>query len=669
MTFKLNAIRAAIAATLLLASGASSQVPSETKPIRPPAAAATIVPAVRPAPAATPSLTKQDLDAWLDGFMPYALSSGDIAGAVVVVVKDGQVLTEKGYGFADVKSRRPVEPAVTLFRPGSVSKLFTWTAVMQQVEAGKIDLDADINRYLDFRIPSYHGQPVTMRDLMTHTAGFAETIKYLFPATASGVLPLRQMVGRWTPNRIFPPGTTPAYSNYGAALAGYIVQRVSGEPFDDYIERHIFAPLGMTHSSFRQPLPPALLANMSSGYLRASTGARPYEFVGPAPAGSLAATGDDMARFMIAQLNNGAYGGARILSAATAQQMHTPQAQHTPPLTGMALGFYHEDRHGHVIIGHAGDTEAFHSDLHLLLNDGVGLFISMNSQGKDGAAHTVRGALLDAFMDRFYPVRGAQEPTVGTAKADAAKMQGTYWSSRRVDSGFLRLINLLNQTKVVARPDGTLVVSDFKDDAGAPIVWREVAPFVWKDASGRHMMAAALDKDGKVAKIGYDFTAAFMVLQPVPAAMSSAWNIPLLLAMVAVLLIAVILWPIQALVRRRHAMSFPLSGTTAWLYRGVRIAALVDLVALVGYVVVVQMTGANLSLFGPTLDPWLRVLQLLCIIGVLGSVVGLWNAARVWTERGRSWWARISVTAVALALLAFVWFVVSLQLVTASLNY
>ena len=662
MIFKLSSVIGAVSGALLLAWGASGQAISGTKVAQPVASAASA------APSTPPALTKQDVDSWLDGFMPYALSSGDIAGAVVVVVKDGQVLTEKGYGFADVKSRKPVDPKATLFRPGSVSKLFTWTAVMQQVAAGKIDLDADVNRYLDFKIPPYHGQPVTMRDLMTHTAGFAETIKYLFPATDSGVLPLGTMVGRWTPNRIFAPGDAPAYSNYGAALAGYIVQRVSGEPFDVYVERHIFAPLGMTHSSFRQPLPPALLANMSSGYLRASTGARPYEFIGPAPAGSLAATGDDMGRFMLAHLANGAYGGQRILSDATATQMHAPQAQHTPPLSGMALGFYHEDRHGHVIIGHAGDLEAFHSDLHLLLNDGVGLFISMNSAGKDGAAHTVRGALLDAFMDRYYPAQPSPEPTVASAKADAAKMVGTYWSSRRVDSGFLRLINLLNQAKIIAKPDGTLVVSQFKDEAGAPLIWREVAPFVWKDASGHHMMAAGL-KDGKVVKIGYDFTAAFMELQPVPFAMSSVWNIPLLLAMAAILLLAVLLWPIQALVRRRHGAAFPLTGTTARLYRAVRIVALVDIVTLGGYFAVVQMTATNLPLFGPALDPWLRVLQLLCIVGVVGAVLGLWNVVRVWTQSGRSWWAKISVTATSLALLAFVWFVVSLQLVTASLNY
>jgi CubicO group peptidase (beta-lactamase class C family) len=165
---KLGSTIVAVMAALVFGTGASAQVPPEMKPAKP-AAVASVQPPVTPA-ASAPALSKQDLDSWLDGYIPYALASADIAGAVVVVVKDGQVLTEKGYGFADVKSRRLVDPQATLFRPGSVSKLFTWTAVMQQVEAGKIDLDADINQYLDFKIPAYQGKPITMRHLMTHTA-------------------------------------------------------------------------------------------------------------------------------------------------------------------------------------------------------------------------------------------------------------------------------------------------------------------------------------------------------------------------------------------------------------------------------------------------------------------------------------------------------------------
>ena len=123
------------------------------------------------------ALNRADVEAWLDGFMPYALERGDIAGAVVVVVKDGQVLLQKGYGYADVAKRTPVDPETTLFRPGSVSKLFTWTAVMQLVEQGKLDLDADVNEYLDFEIPARDGKPVTLRQIMTHTAGLEETAR------------------------------------------------------------------------------------------------------------------------------------------------------------------------------------------------------------------------------------------------------------------------------------------------------------------------------------------------------------------------------------------------------------------------------------------------------------------------------------------------------------
>ncbi|MGI8495981.1 MAG: serine hydrolase domain-containing protein [Gemmatimonadaceae bacterium] len=254
-------------------------------------------------------LSAQDVDAWLDGYMPYALKTGDLAGAVVAVVKDGQILTTRGYGYSDVAKRTPADPKLTLFRPGSVSKLFTWTAVMQQVELGKVDLDADVNRYLDFKIPPRDGKPVTMRQLMQHVAGFEEQAKDIMSSDPKKTPAFDVLLKRWTPHRIFEPGTTPAYSNYGASLAGYVVQRVSGEPFDRYVEKHIFAPLGMTHSTFRQPLPAELAPFMSKGYGVASKPPKGFEIVGPAPAGALSSSGEDMARFMIAHLQNGAYQG------------------------------------------------------------------------------------------------------------------------------------------------------------------------------------------------------------------------------------------------------------------------------------------------------------------------------------------------------------------------
>src|SRR3546814_7972076 len=182
---------------------------------------------------------------------------------------------------------------------------------MQLVDQCKLDLDADVNQYLDFEIPAYEGKPATLRQIMTHTAGFEEQIRALITAKDSEITPLGEALKHWVPERIHEPGSTPAYSNYATAVAGYIVERVSGESFDDYIDRHIFEPLGMAHSSFRQPLPPALLAKMSKGYSKASDGEpKDYEFISLAPAGSLASTGADMARFMIAHLQNGPYGDA-----------------------------------------------------------------------------------------------------------------------------------------------------------------------------------------------------------------------------------------------------------------------------------------------------------------------------------------------------------------------
>jgi CubicO group peptidase (beta-lactamase class C family) len=195
---------------------------------------------------------------------------------VVTVVKDGKVLFAKGYGYAEVKTRKPVTVDATLFRPGSISKTFTWTAVMQLVEQGKIDLNRDVNDYLDFKIPATFGKPITMKDLMTHTPGFEETLKELFVANAADMRPLQQYVQTHMPQEIFPPGTTPAYSNYGATLAGYIVQRVSGVPFENYIEQNIFVPLGMTHSTFRQPLPANLKPLMSQGYNKAVAAAEGF---------------------------------------------------------------------------------------------------------------------------------------------------------------------------------------------------------------------------------------------------------------------------------------------------------------------------------------------------------------------------------------------------------
>ena len=226
---------------------------------------------------------------------------------------------------------------------------------MQLVEQGKIDLDRDVNDYIDYKIPDAFGKPITMKNMLTHTPGFEEQIKDLITFRTDSP-DLGQYLKTHIPARIFPPGTVPAYSNYGAALAGYIVERVSGQPFSQYIEEHIFKPLGMDHSTFAQPLPTELAPNMSNGYQLGSEKELKFEMVTPFPAGSLSSTAEDISRFMIANLQDGQFGDARILKPETAKLMHSRLFGLDPAANAMAYGFYEESRNGHRIIGHGGDT-------------------------------------------------------------------------------------------------------------------------------------------------------------------------------------------------------------------------------------------------------------------------------------------------------------------------
>jgi CubicO group peptidase (beta-lactamase class C family) len=626
-----------------------------------------------------PALTRPDLEAWLDGFLPYALARGDVAGAVVVVVKDGEVLLQKGYGYADVATRTPVDPERTLFRPGSVGKLFTWTAVMQLVEQGKLDLDRDVNAYLDFRIPPRAGLPITLRNLMTHTPGFEEIVKGLLTIDPARLPRLGQYVRSRTPRRAYPPGTVPAYSNYGVALAGYIVERVSGEPFDDYIERHIFAPLMMTTSTFRQPLPERFRVGMSSGYRVGSGPAQAYELFGPAPAGALTSTGADIARFMIAHLQNGAYDAARILRPETARQMHGTAFPVIPPLHSMLLGFMRRDRNGRRIVAHEGDTQFFHSALSLFIDDGVGMYVSMNSSGKDGAAEPIRTALSEQFADRYFPVarndtsvdaRTAKGASIDarTAVEHARAMTGRYEVSRSARSSFLSLYFFLAQIDVEAGADGTIHITAIPGLNGVPKRWREVAPYVWQEVGGRERLAARIE-NGRVAMFSIDGVSPFNVFLPVPWWKSSAWLLPVMIGGLSALLLTLVAWPFAAVVRGHYGIAFPLTGSARRAHVLIRVAALATLIMLIAWAGTVMPVATDLSLYSSRLDPWIRVLHIGSGIVFVGAVAAaLWNVRTTWAAR-RPWYATAWNAALAVACLTVLWIAVAFRLIALGADF
>lgn len=627
----------------------AEQSPSLLPPTTPPPTAVTLPPAT---PAGVAQLTREDVQTWLDGFMPYALERGDVAGATIVVVKDGRVLLEKGYGFSDVAGRVPVDPEKTLFRPGSVSKLFTWTAVMQQVELGRLDLDADVNKYLDFEIPPYEGKPITLRNIMTHTSGFEERIRGLITDDPKK-LGLERAVKAWVPARVYAPGSTPAYSNYATAVAGYIVQRVSGEPFEDYIDRHIFQPLGMADSSFHQPLQPDLLAHMSKGYPRASVPPRPYEFIPLAPAGSLATTASDMGRFMLAHLGDGAAGDARILKPETARMMHDTAYTVLPPLHRMLLGFYEHDINGHRVIAHAGDSTLFHSELNLFLDDHVGMFVSLNSSGEKGAAGTIRSALYEGFADRYFPAT-PQDGSVDakTAAEHARAMAGLYDASRRSHGGFTAGLGFVSQTRVAGDGKGSIVVSEFHTFGGATKKWREIAPFVWREVGGKERLAAQI-VDGKVVRFSIDAISPFTVFDRAPWWRSTAWLSPAVSVALGALLLTVLVWPTAAIVRQRCRVPLQLSGQSLLAHRAVRTAALLAVLVPAGWIMIIQ-SQLSFTSSGP-LTAELLVMYTLGLVAFLGGLgLAIWNASTVWRDQ-RGWFPKTWSVVLVLSFLVLLW--------------
>jgi CubicO group peptidase (beta-lactamase class C family) len=654
-------------ATALKSVPAPSLAPTTTPAAVAPSATAPPAAAPAGATAAVP-LTADDLNAWLDGYVPYALHTGDIAGAVVAVVKDGQIVTERGFGYADVEKRTPVDPKLTLFRPGSVSKLFTWTAVMQQVEQGKIDLDADVNQYLDFKVPARDGKPVTMRELMQHVAGFEEQAKGIMSEDPKSP-GFEALLKQWVPERVFAPGTTPAYSNYGASLAGYIVQRVSGESFDDYLDKHIFAPLDMTHSTFRQPLPANLEPLMSKCYSLASEPPKGYEIIGPAPAGSLASPGEDMAHFMIAHLQNGEYHGNRILKAETAEMMHNSPLTILPPLNRMELGFFETNINGREVIAHLGDTQCFHTSLHLFLKEGVGFYVSFNSPGKAGAVGGLRGAMFEDFADRYFPAAETAATAVDakTSAEHAAMLKGHWVNSRASQSSFLAAVGLFGQTKAGVNAKGELAVP-FDGLNGKPRHWVETAPFVWRDQDSHERLAAKV-LDGKVVRFSIDGISPFMVFDRVQWYENAAWLLPALYGALAALLLTAVFWPITAIVRRRFGAGLALGPDALRVYRWSKVGSILLLAALgLWGLTIIRMFG-DFNNLSNKFNGTIRFAEVFGILAfLLGSALIGWNLWTVW-KGTRRWPAKVWSIVLALSAFIVLWVAVVFNLFSLGINY
>ena len=610
----------------------------------------------------------REVEAFLDGFFARQLEGHKIPGATVSVVKDGEVLFAKGYGEADVKAGKPVVAEETLFRIASTSKLFTATAAMQLVEEGRLDLDEDVNVYLDdVEIPdTYPGRPVTLRHLLTHTAGFEQVITGSGARDATGVEPLGEYLSNNVPGRVRPPGEATAYSNYGMSLAGLVVEEVSGVPFARYVEENVTAPLGMDSTTFDQPPAPGLRERVATGYgvEGGEPVAGPFEYIDEAPAGSVSTTATDMARFMIAHLQDGRYGDARILEEATAREMHTKQFAGDPRLDGMGLGFYEQTANGERVIEHGGNLFRFHALAAMVPERDVGIFVAYNSYGEGG--NFAEYELLEAFFDRYYPETPPPAPALPAdeASGDTELVAGSYRSTRSNETGFEKVFSLPSPTSVTANEDGSITTSGVptRDDlTGGKQRWIEDGPMAFRAEGSDEHLAFGRDGEGRVTYLSGDAdpTSAF---EKLPLYESAGLHLGLLTGGLAIFGLTALAWPAGALISRRYERRYRKlygepDGKPERDTSGARPARLLAwtlcVIALlfVGGMMLLVSNGAEALFFDSPLLTAVLVLPYPVAALAVGVIV---YAALSWKRRYWGLFGRLHYSLVALAALTFV---------------
>ncbi|MEK4047664.1 serine hydrolase [Paenibacillus sp. FSL H8-0048] len=419
--------------------------------------AAAVPPASSAAPAAAAvtgkPLTTENVDAFLKPFFGSKDVQAQLAGAVVVVVKDGKAVVKEGFGYADKAAKTKVDPDKTVFRMASVSKTFTATAAMQLVEQGKLDLKADFQTYTGkMAFDNPFGVPVTVADLLTHTTGFRiqdplpEDINQDFTTKVS----IEDYVVKHMPPVVREPGTSYMYDNFASMLLGLVVEKASGMPYEDYMQQHVFAPLKMDSSGFL--LEGKLKDNLATAYDATGKEVDLYNVTPTVmPQGGMLSTGDDVAKFMTAFLNGGAVDNNRILKADTVQSMEEYRSSIHPMLPNTTYGFEAPLQlpgagSSSKIITKAGDLIGFSTYMFLIPEQNTGVFIAYNQQS------TLRELFYPAFIQSFFPQYAAP------VKLDAYKPKST--EALKAFTGYYADLRMKSLVSTVSVQNGALMIND-----------------------------------------------------------------------------------------------------------------------------------------------------------------------------------------------------------------
>ncbi len=586
------------------------------------------------------------LKALIDGLMQEQIDDHRAPGGVIAIVRDGQLLFAHGYGYADVENQTPVVADETVFRIGSCSKAFTATAAMQLVEQGRLSLDTDVNAYLeDFKVPDSSYGPLTLRNLMAHTAGFEvqDACGKSLVVDPSKIPTLKDYVLRDMPARTRPPGEATSYSNYGVALEGYLVEQVSGIPYDMYMDQNIFTPIGMRNTTSRQPVPEGLMAQLAKGYTYSdgSYRAGSFEYVVPAPAGSISATATDMAHYLISRLDGGKYNNGSILNQSTAVTMLTREFSNDPRLNGMAYGLVETDINGKQALVKSGDTLLFHSEICLLPAEDLGIFVAFNGDGGTQAYLEV----VQGFFDHYYPAGNLVAPVPMTGYQERAPgYAGTYYSTRTSYTTIEKIVGGLSQQyDVTANPNGTISL------AGHTFV--EVQPRYFEELNGTIRLAFRENADGRIQYL-------FIGSDPEGGSLAKAewyqtlsFHLALLALCLLTFLSALVAWPSSWLLNRRKSKTTDrMQALARW---AAALACVADIGFVTGFLLLLTMAYNDLA-YGVPLT--LLAVLTIPIIAALLTIAALGFTIIAWYRNYWSLPGRIHYTIVTIGLVAFLWF-------------
>lgn len=502
---------------------------------------------------------RAELAQFLDSLVPVKLQETKAPCLVISVMTGDGILFEKGYGYADLENNVPAGAETTVWRLASISKVVTGTAVMQLVEEGTLDPDRDVNDYLkDIRIPEKFGRPVTLRHLLTHTAGFDDRYIGKSFRTRDELPPLRDFIRNIMPQRVHPPGEVYTYSNIGNALMAVVVEDVTGTDFNDYCIRHIFGPLGMDQTSFR--LTPQLAENLYNGYLYegGSYTEIPFDFLGDYPAGQLLATADEFSRFMMCHLNLGILDSVRILETETARAMHSAQFTHHPELNGSVGYTFHISKdYGHTIISHNGGYLGLSTTMWLMPGLNTGLFMATNVMDFS-IINSVRNPLMERFFARSqeYGDESAYPPDrLPAYDRDVEKFTGWYRSTRYSREDITKtglLMGFGGEVRIWKNDEGMLMMYDHKGDVRRLI---QVEPGLFRSIDDDYYIAFHFDESGNP---DFLFTSGTDALERFPAFYRPANQMNLMAALFGFFLLVLLVRIFYLIVPKKFKRSTPL---------------------------------------------------------------------------------------------------------------